>query len=169
MKKITIAVSGINSVDNPGSGIGIIRSLKEVNPDYRCIGLSYDAMDPGLYLDQYVDRGFLLPYPSGPSERYMERLLYICEEQDVDIVIPAFDSELPNYIKNRELLEDTTAYQMQIQNGLSSRRTAAGRLGLDYDSEQEHIRVEEDEEIERAKKMEGQPGRTNEPNLDDGE
>lgn len=106
MKKITIAVSGINSVDNPGSGIGIIRSLKEVNPDYRCIGLSYDAMDPGLYLDQYVDRGFLLPYPSGPSERYMERLLYICEEQDVDIVIPAFDSELPNYIKNRELLED---------------------------------------------------------------
>ncbi|MDP7420877.1 MAG: ATP-grasp domain-containing protein [bacterium] len=102
MKATTVAVSGINSVDNPGAGIGIIRSLKEAYPRCRCIGLAYDAMDPGLYLDQYVDKGFLLPYPSVSSERYLERLLYICEEHDIDVVIPAFDSELPHYIKNRE-------------------------------------------------------------------
>lgn len=103
MKKLTIAVSGINSVDNPGSGIGIIRSLKEADPKYHCIGLSYDAMDPGLYLDQYIDKAYLLPYPSESSEKYFERLIYICEKNDVRVMIPAFDSELPHYIKNYEL------------------------------------------------------------------
>ena len=105
MKKFTVAVSGINSVDNPGSGIGIIRSLKEANSDCRCIGLSYDAMDPGLYLDQYIDKGYLLPYPSVSNEQYFERLLGICEENFVDVIIPAFDSELPHYIKNEDWLQ----------------------------------------------------------------
>lgn len=106
MARYTIAASGINAVDNPGSGVGIIRSLKEANPRYRCIGLAYDAMDPGLYLDKFIDKGYLLPYPSSSPERYLERLLYICEENHINVIIPAFDSELPHYIKNRELLAE---------------------------------------------------------------
>ncbi|MFH1074050.1 MAG: ATP-grasp domain-containing protein [Candidatus Firestonebacteria bacterium] len=106
MKKLTIAVSGINSVENPGSGTGIIRSLKEANPAYRCIGLAYDAMEPGIYLDQYVDKAYLLPYPSVSGEKYFERLFYICEKEKVDIIIPAFDSELPHYIKNAKRLAE---------------------------------------------------------------
>ncbi len=105
MKNITYAVSGINSVDNPGAGIGIIRSIQAETKAFTCIGLAYDAMDPGLYLEQFVDRGYLLPYPSSSCEKYLERLLYICEENDVNIIIPAFDSELPHYIKNKELLK----------------------------------------------------------------
>ncbi len=106
MSSLTIAVSGINSIDNPGAGIGIIRSLKEANPDFQCIGLSYDAMDPGLYLDQYVDRAYLLPYPSASREKYLERLFYVCEKEKVDVIIPAFDSELPHYIQNRGMLDE---------------------------------------------------------------
>ncbi|MEW5692706.1 MAG: ATP-grasp domain-containing protein [Candidatus Hydrogenedentota bacterium] len=105
MKRLTIAVSGINIVDNPGSGYGIIRSLREANSKYRCIGLSYDAMDPGLYLDNFISKGYLLPYPSSSIEKYLDRLMYICGKEKVNIIIPAFDSELPHYIKNYNLLK----------------------------------------------------------------
>lgn len=115
MKKLVIAVSGINSVDNPGSGIGIIRSLKEANPKITCIGLSYDAMDPGLYMNQYVDKGYLLPYPSASVDKYLDRLLHICKQNKVSIIIPAFDSELPHYIKNIEVLRQQ-GIQLLIPN-----------------------------------------------------
>ena len=50
-----VGVSGINAVDNPGPGIGVARSLKE-DPglDVRIIGLAYDAMEPGIYMDWIV-------------------------------------------------------------------------------------------------------------------
>ena len=102
MKRRNIAVSGINSGENPGPGMGIIRSLKESGQDYCCVGLSYDAMDSGLYLEQYVDKAFLLPYPSADSADYIARLLQICEQNDIEAIIPALDSELPHYVKNFE-------------------------------------------------------------------
>lgn len=100
-----IAVSGINSMDNPGSGIGVIRSLKEAGNGYACVGLAYDAMEPGLFLDEYVEEAYLLPYPSSDAQKYVSRLLAICKESDIDVVIPVFDSELPHFIKSRDDLD----------------------------------------------------------------
>ncbi|MBN1970142.1 MAG: ATP-grasp domain-containing protein [Candidatus Delongbacteria bacterium] len=96
---ITIAVSGINAIDNPGPGIGIIRSLKESNLEVRTIGFAYDAMEPGIYLDQYVDKSYLLPYPSAGRETFLERILQIHEIEKIDVIISALDAELPLYIE----------------------------------------------------------------------
>jgi len=107
MDKITIAVSGINAADNPGPGIGVARSLKK-DPDLKTeiVGLAYDAMEPGLYMDWVVDRSYIMPDPVGESKAYLNRLRYICDTQGLDMVIPNLDAELPFYINNSERLGD---------------------------------------------------------------
>jgi carbamoyl-phosphate synthase large subunit len=76
MDTLVVGVSGINAIDNPGPGIAVARSLKE-DPEFgvRIVGLAYDAMDPGIYMDWVIDKSFLMPYPSGCGEAFVERLL----------------------------------------------------------------------------------------------
>ncbi len=106
-KQLTIGVSGINAVDNPGPGIGVARSLREAEDlDVRIIGLSYDAMEPGIYMDWVVDDAFLLPYPSAGHDAYRERLLYVQERTGMDFIVPTLDTEMPFYMKYRQELAD---------------------------------------------------------------
>ena len=100
MKELIIGVSGINAIDNPGPGIGVARSLKDdAELKVKIVGLAYDALDPGIYMDWVVDKSFIMPYPSGSEEAFLERLLYIKESYGLDAVIPNLDAELPLYIK----------------------------------------------------------------------
>ena len=50
-KKITVAVTGLNAIDSPGPGVAVIRAIRD-SKDYkvRIIGLSYEAMEPGIYI-----------------------------------------------------------------------------------------------------------------------
>ena len=51
MKKysLTIAVTGMNAIDSPGPGIGVIRALRDCQDfNLRIIGLSYEALEPGI-------------------------------------------------------------------------------------------------------------------------
>jgi len=74
-KPITIAVSGLNNIDSPGPGIPVIRALKESTIyDVRIIGLSYEALEPGLYMHKLVDKSYQVPFPSAGTEALMERL-----------------------------------------------------------------------------------------------
>ena len=60
MDTLFVGISGINAVDNPGPGIGVARSLKEDKDlNVRIVGLAYDAMEPGIYMDWIVDKSFL--------------------------------------------------------------------------------------------------------------
>ena len=103
--EIFIGVSGINAVDNPGPGIGVARSLKEDKElKTKIVGLAYDAMEPGIYMDWVVDKSFILPYPSGDGDAFIERLLYIKHNHGLDMVIPNLDAELPIYIKHAATL-----------------------------------------------------------------
>lgn len=102
---LAIGVSGINAVDNPGPGVPVARSLKEdADLRARIVGLAYDAMEPGLYLDWVVDKSFLLPYPSGDGEALFTRLLDIRSRHGLDLVIPNLDAELPFYIQRADAL-----------------------------------------------------------------
>lgn len=94
-----IAVTGINASDNPAPGLGVIKSLKHACTDTEIIGLAYDAMEPGIYLDEYLDRSFMIPYPSAGEEVLVERLLYIQSKTGLNMVIPTLDSEIPFYIR----------------------------------------------------------------------
>jgi carbamoyl-phosphate synthase large subunit len=106
MEAIFVGVSGINAVDNPGPGIAVARSLKE-DPELnvRIVGMAYDAMDPGIYMDWILDKSFMIPYPSCGGEAYLKRLLEIKDTYGLDYVIPNLDSELPLYIKYAERLQ----------------------------------------------------------------
>lgn len=104
---LQIGLSGINATDNPGPGIAVARSLKEDRElGARVVGLAYDALEPGLYMDWIVDRAFILPYPSGDGAAYLERLAYIRQQHGLDFIIPSFDAELPFYVKHADRLAE---------------------------------------------------------------
>lgn len=106
MTALKIAVSGINAIDNPGPGVAVIRSLKEqAEYEVNIIGLAYDAMDPGVYLDWLMDKVYLMPYPSAGEEAFLERIYHIKESYGLDVLIPTLDSELPLYMKVADQLE----------------------------------------------------------------
>ncbi len=96
---VNIGITGINAIDNPAPGTGVARSLREdTQLPTKLVGLAYDAMEPGLYMDWLFDRCFIMPYPSGDPETLIERLAQIQDQIGLDCVIPNFDVELPLYI-----------------------------------------------------------------------
>ncbi len=106
MNQLAIGITGINSVDNPGPGTGVARSLREAESlATQLIGLAYDATEPGLYMDWLFDRRYIMPYPSSEPEVLLERLQQIQQQFGLDCVIPNFDLELPLYIRCAEELK----------------------------------------------------------------
>jgi len=98
-RTFTVAVTGLNATDNPGPGVGVIRSIRHA-PDFegRIVGLAYDSLEPGIYARDLVDDVFLIPYPSQGIEALEERLRYVHERCPIDVVIPTLDSEMLSFI-----------------------------------------------------------------------
>ena len=106
MKKLTIAVTGLNNTDNPGPGIPVIRALRESKLfDVRIIGLAYENLEPGIYMDDMVDKVYTVPYPSIGTENLIKRLEYINSQENIDVLIPNFDAELFSFMKSSKRLE----------------------------------------------------------------
>ena len=98
--KLTIAVTGMNAIDSPGPGVGVIRSLLDCEDfDLRILGLSYEALEPGIYMHDIVDKSYQIPYPSSGSAQLMDRMKQINAIESIDVVIPNFDAELANFIR----------------------------------------------------------------------
>jgi carbamoyl-phosphate synthase large subunit len=98
---ITIGVTGLNNTDNPGPGIPVIRSLLESTVfEPKIIGLVYENLEPGIYMENHADKVYLMPYPSDGSANYMERIAYIHSKEKFDVIIPNFDAELFTFMKN---------------------------------------------------------------------
>lgn len=106
-RKIVIAVTGLNAIDSPGPGVSVIRAIREC-PDFetRIIGLSYESLEPGLYMHDIVDKSYQIPYPSAGTDTLMGRLMYIHQIEHIDLIIPNFDAELFNFIKLRDKLTE---------------------------------------------------------------
>jgi carbamoyl-phosphate synthase large subunit len=102
MKKrtINIAVTGLNAIDSPGPGVSVIRALREaVSFDVKIIGLSYESLEPGIYMHDIVDRTYSIPFPSVGIDALLARLEYIHEKENLEVIIPNFDAELFPFIK----------------------------------------------------------------------
>ncbi|MFA6582021.1 MAG: ATP-grasp domain-containing protein, partial [Paludibacter sp.] len=106
-KVIVIAVTALNAIDSPGPGVAVIRAIREC-PDFkvRIIGLSYESLEPGLYMHDLVDKTYQIPYPSGGTDSLMNRLKFIHEKENLDLIIPNFDAELFNFIKLKDKLNE---------------------------------------------------------------
>ena len=104
-EKITVAVTGLNNIDSPGPGVPVIRGLKKSkNIDLHIIGLAYENLEPGIYMDNLVDKAYLIPFPSTGSEAFLNRIFQIHEQEKIDLIIPNFDAELYTFIKNQDKL-----------------------------------------------------------------
>jgi carbamoyl-phosphate synthase large subunit len=105
--KLTIAVTGLNAVDSPGPGVAVIRGLRDcVDFDLRIIGLSYESLEPGIYMEGIADKVYQIPYPAAGTEALLNRLAYIHSIEKVDVIIPNFDAELFNFIKISPALKE---------------------------------------------------------------
>jgi len=99
-RKLNIAVTGLNAIDSPGPGISVIRGLREATSfDVRIIGLSYESLEPGIFMHDLVDRTYHIPYPNAGIDTLLARLEYIHEKEQLDVIIPNFDAELYPFIK----------------------------------------------------------------------
>ena len=106
-RKITVAVTGLNNTDNPGPGIPVIRGLLESDFfDVRIIGLAYENLEPGIYMDDHVDKVYTVPYPSTGTETLINRIAYINSIENIDLLIPNFDAELYSFMKSEKVLEE---------------------------------------------------------------
>lgn len=132
-----IGITGINAIDNPGPGVGVARSLKEATDlDATIVGLAYDAMEPGIYMDWLIDKAYVMPYPSGHPGAYLKRLEDIKRRHGLDMLIPTLDAELPLLVKCRRQLEDLgirtclpTAEQLRLRSK-EHLKDVADRIGL---------------------------------------
>jgi carbamoyl-phosphate synthase large subunit len=97
--KVVIAVTGLNAIDSPGPGVAVIRAIRECDDfEVRIIGLSYESLEPGIYMHDIVDKTYQIPYPSAGTDTLFARLLYINNIENIDVLIPNFDAELFNFI-----------------------------------------------------------------------
>lgn len=104
-QKITVAVTGLNNTDNPGPGVPFIRGIKESQIfDARIIGLVYENLEPGIYMEGLCDRIFQIPYPSAGSDELIERVEHIHQQEKLDVLVPNFDAELFSFMKNEQRL-----------------------------------------------------------------
>jgi carbamoyl-phosphate synthase large subunit len=94
MNTLRIAISGLHRGENPQPGAGIIRSLRRACKNLRVIGLVYDAMDSGIYVEDGPDAVFSMPYPTSGGIAYLERLDQVRDREPFDIFIPTLDAEL---------------------------------------------------------------------------
>jgi carbamoyl-phosphate synthase large subunit len=105
-RKLNIAVSGLNAIDSPGPGVAVVRALREAESfDCRIIGLAYESLEPGIFMHNLVDKTYQVPYPSAGIDSIMERIEYIHSKENLDIIIPNFDSELYPLIRLEEKLK----------------------------------------------------------------
>lgn len=103
---MNIAVTGLNATDNPGPGVPVIRSLQN-NPEFRgtIIGLAYDSLEPGIYMEKIARKIFLIPFPSSGLDALFNRLASIHSQEHLDVIIPTLDSELYGFVKLSDRLK----------------------------------------------------------------
>ncbi len=103
---MNIAVTGLNATDNPGPGVPLIRCIKD-SKDFsgNLIGLIYDALEPGIYMNNLTSKNYLIPYPSSGLTNLFDRIKFINEKEKLDLIIPSLDSELYAFVKLQPKLE----------------------------------------------------------------
>lgn len=113
--KYTIAVTGLNAIDSPGPGLAVIRALKDAESfDVKIIGLSYETLEPGIYMREYVDKVYQIPFPSAGQDVLLDRFAYINAVENVDFLFPNFDAELFNFIKMKAHFESEFGIKMML-------------------------------------------------------
>jgi carbamoyl-phosphate synthase large subunit len=96
---LVIAVTGLNAIDSPGPGVAVIRAIREgIDRPVRIIGLAYENLEPGIYMDGICDKTYQISYPAAGAEVLFNIIKGIHDKEKIDVIIPNFDAELYNFI-----------------------------------------------------------------------
>ena len=99
IKPIVIAVTGLNAIDSPGPGVAVIRAIRDgMDRPVRIIGLAYESLEPGIYMDDICDKTYQISYPAAGAEVLYNAIKVIHDKEKIDLIIPNFDAELFNFI-----------------------------------------------------------------------
>ena len=110
-----IAVTGLNNIDSPGPGVPVIRGIKDSSSfEGEIIGLIYDSLEPGAYMENVAIRNYQIPYPSGGLDVLFERIKTINEKEKIDVIIPTLDAELYGFVKLSPRLESLGMLEQRI-------------------------------------------------------
>ncbi len=134
--KLNIAVSGLNNTDNPGPGVPVIRAIRESEElDPRVTGLAYETLEPGIYLKDLVDKVYQIPYPSDGTEALLDRIEYINSRENIDLLIPNFDSELFTFMKTENKLSSMgiKTYLPELEKYEERHKSNLPEFGKKYD------------------------------------
>jgi carbamoyl-phosphate synthase large subunit len=86
-------------------GQGIIAGLSSANGNLRLIGSETDPYAAPFYLkDNKLEKVFHTTYVDSPE--YIPELIEICRKEEVDIVFPGTDVELPKLAAGKEIFAD---------------------------------------------------------------
>jgi len=104
----SIAISGLHRGENPQPGPSVIASIRRLLPTFRIVGLSYDPLESSLYSQQsdHPDVAYSMPYPEIGPDALLERLETIIKRENVVLIIPCLDLEIPNFISISAKLRD---------------------------------------------------------------
>jgi carbamoyl-phosphate synthase large subunit len=150
-RPIVIAVTGLNAIDSPGPGVAVIRSVRECKDfEVRIIGLSYESLEPGIYMHELVDKTYQIPYPSSGSENLLHRLGHIHKIEHIDLVIPNFDAELFGFIKIKTELENMgiRTFLPELEQFETRHKTVLFKFGKKH-----HMMVPEDRLINQISEL----------------
>jgi carbamoyl-phosphate synthase large subunit len=104
-EQIVIAVTALNAIDSPGPGVAVIRAIRDCSDfNARIIGLSYESLEPGIYMHDLIDKTYQIPYPSAGTDALFARISHITKTEHIDVIIPNFDAELYNFIRIKDEL-----------------------------------------------------------------
>ncbi|MBI5856200.1 MAG: ATP-grasp domain-containing protein [Sphingobacteriales bacterium] len=96
---LVVAVTGLNAIDSPGPGVAVIRAIREgIGRPVRIIGLAYENLEPGIYMDGICDKTYQISYPAAGAEVLFNVIKGIHGKEKIDVIIPNFDAELYNFI-----------------------------------------------------------------------
>ncbi len=135
-KSCRIAVSGLHRGENPQPGAGIIRSIRRSLPNAFIVGLVYDALESGIYVNGGPDVVRTMPYPTNGAGAFLERLDSVLEKTPVDIFIPTLDSEiellvhLEDEIASRGLVTCLPDKKMLARRAKNNLTVLAGQCGV---------------------------------------
>lgn len=99
LSHLTIAVTGLATGDNPQPGVPIIRSIRSAGFTGRIVGLVYDALEAGVFVQDLADAVYQIPYPSLGRDVFLQRLDTIRSGERIDLIIPTLDSEIISFIR----------------------------------------------------------------------
>ncbi|HKR82355.1 MAG TPA: ATP-grasp domain-containing protein [Candidatus Saccharimonadales bacterium] len=88
---IRIAVSGTGG----GAGQSVLKALAET--DYDVVALDGEPLGAGLYT---TNTSYLIPYANSPE--LVDRILEICQQENVKLYFPGLDAELPILTQHRD-------------------------------------------------------------------